>query len=122
MRSLRRSMSMLINRLQQNTKSLRCSTTGLFNTDCRPTFKLFKDGREVDSLQGANVGALETKIEQHYVVVHARAATKGSSSSASGYPDITSNIDIKNVNLPRYQTHIDGMPESTEYASCTKCH
>ena len=68
------------------------------------------------------MGALEAKIEQHYVVVHATAASKGSSSSASGYPDITSNIDVKNVHLPRYQTHIDGMSESTGYASCPKCH
>lgn len=122
MRSLRRSMSMLNNRLQQSTKSLRCSTTSLFNTDCRPTFKFFKNGREVDSLQGASVGALEAKIELHYVVVHATAASRGSSSSASGYPDITSNIDIKNVNLPDSKLTLDGMLESTGYASCTKCH
>jgi len=71
-----------------------------------PTFKLFKDGREVDTLQGANAGALEAKIKQHYVAVDATASPGGSSSSAGGYPDITSNIDIKNVEcLNQQDTH-----------------
>jgi thiol-disulfide isomerase/thioredoxin len=87
----------------------------------RPTFKLFKDGREVDSVQGANAGMLEAKIKQHYVAVDT-SASSGSTSSASGYPDITSNIDIKNVNLTRNHLTIGGMLESTRYASRTKCH
>src|SRR5271154_1991023 len=99
-------MWMLNNRLQHFTKSLQCSTPNFVIADCRPTFKLFKDGREVDSLQGANAAALEAKIKQHYVAGDATAASSGSSSSASGYPDITSNIDIKNVSLIWYQTDI----------------
>lgn len=110
------------NRSLQLTKSLLCSRTSLFNTDCRPTFKLFKDGREVDTLQGANAGALEAKIKQHYVAVDATASPGGSSSSAGGYPDITSNIDIKNVSLPSVNLTLGRMLESTGYASCTQCH
>ena len=113
-------MWMLNNRSRQLTKSLQCSRTSFVNADCRPTFKLFKDGREVDSLQGANAGVLEAKIKQHYVAVDATAASSGSSSSASGYPDITSNIDIKNVNLTKEtKLTLGGMLESTGYASCT---
>ena len=73
---------------------------GSVRADIRPTFKLFKDGKVVDTVVGANAGELENKIKQHYVAVDA-SASSGSASSASGYPDITSNIDIKNVNLKK---------------------
>jgi hypothetical protein len=66
----------------------------------RPTFKLFKDGREVDSVRGADAVTLEAKIAQHYVVPEG-SGNSGPVNSLNGYPDITSNVDVKNVPLTR---------------------
>ena len=73
------------------------------NTNFRPTFKLFKDGREVDSVRGADPKTLEAKINQHYVVPQSTGGSESEASSSqlaaavNGYPDITSNVDVKNV-------------------------
>lgn len=70
----------------------------------RPTFKLFKDGKEVDSMRGADPRVLEAKIREHYVVPEATeegstSVGSASVSSVGGYPDITSNIDPKNARI-----------------------
>jgi len=53
----------------------------------------------VDFVRGANPQALEEKIKQHYVTSEASGSSASTSNSASvsGYPDITSNVDITNV-------------------------
>jgi hypothetical protein len=59
---------------------------------------LFKNGREVDSVVGADGAKLEAKIQKHYVVPeNSQGNGGGPSNSVSGYPDITSNVDAKNV-------------------------
>jgi hypothetical protein len=47
-------------------------------------------------VRGADATALEAKIKQHYVVSET-AQSNGIAISISGYPDITSNVDVKNV-------------------------
>jgi len=78
----------------------------------RPTFKLFKDGEEVDSLRGADPRALEEKIRQHYVVPEASgqgntSEANHSVSSVSGYPDISSNIDTTNVHTCQCKANVN---------------
>ena len=69
----------------------------------RPTFKLFKDGKEVDSVRGADPRTLEAKIKQHYVVPQSADGSSSESgngqmaATVNGYPDITSNVDVNNV-------------------------
>jgi len=52
---------------------------------------------------GANPADLEAKIKQHYVApqssggTESGASTSQSAATVSGYPDITSNVDVKNV-------------------------
>lgn len=62
----------------------------------RPTFKLFKNGKEVDSLKGADLSGLEAKIKQHIEVAESSESSR-STTSVSGYPEITDNIDVTNV-------------------------
>ena len=50
----------------------------------------------MDSVRGADATTLEAKIKQHYVVPEAQQGN-GPTNSVNGYPDITSNIDVKNV-------------------------
>jgi hypothetical protein len=85
----------------------------------RPTFKFFKDGKEVDSVRGADAASLEAKVKQHYVAPAAAesSGTGGMANSVNGYPDITSNIDIKNVNPPSTSLMIVGMFKSAGFAS-----
>lgn len=47
-------------------------------------------------MRGADAATLEAKIKQHYVVPET-AQSSGIAASISGYPDITSNVDVKNV-------------------------
>ena len=107
MQCLLRSMLMLINKLLQRIRLLQCMLAFLEVVDlyfCRPTFKLFKDGQEVDSVRGADAATLEAKIRQHYVVPE-NSEISGSASSVSGYPDITSNVDVKNVDSILVSAH-----------------
>ena len=53
-------------------------------------------GKEVDSLKGADLSGLEAKIKQH-IEVGESSEPSGSTTSVSGYPDITDNIDVTNV-------------------------
>jgi len=74
-------------------------TAQSYKVTAMPTFKFFKDGKEVDSVRGADAASLEAKVKQHYVAPAAAesSGTGGMASSVNGYPDITSNIDIKNL-------------------------
>jgi len=56
----------------------------------------------VDFVRGADPRALEDKIKQHYVSAEGSgsSATASSSATVKGYPDITSNVDDKNVGPP----------------------
>jgi hypothetical protein len=85
------------NKLLLQTRSLLCTFVGEIYL-LRPTFKLYKDGKEVDFVRGADAATLEAKIKTHYVVPENTQAS-GSTVSVNGYPDITSNIDVKNVHL-----------------------
>jgi hypothetical protein len=49
-------------------------------------------------VRGADVATLEAKIKQHYVVPEEAQSSGGYANAVSGYPDITANIDVKNVN------------------------
>ena len=59
-------------------------------------------------MRGADATTLEAKIKQHYVVSET-AQSNGSAASVSGYPDITSNVDVKNVffNLDFTDTQVE---------------
>ena len=54
-------------------------------------------------MRGADPQTLEAKIKQHYVVPQSTGGTESEASSGqptatvSGYPDVTSNVDVKNV-------------------------
>lgn len=92
-----KSMLMLNNRLLRRIRSRQCKPLPDCLADSRPTFKLFKDGREIDSVRGADAATLEAKIKQHYVVPEESQNSSGYADSINGYPDITANIDVKNV-------------------------
>ena len=49
-------------------------------------------------MRGADAAALEAKIKEHYVVPEESQGSSGYANSIQGYPDITANIDVKNVN------------------------
>jgi hypothetical protein len=51
----------------------------------------------VETVVGADAAKLEEKIKQHYVVPENSGGESGATSSVKGYPDITSNVDAKNV-------------------------
>ena len=46
---------------------------------------------------GADAAALEAKIKVHYIVPESSDSPSGTPPSVNGYPDITLNIDPKNV-------------------------
>ena len=48
-------------------------------------------------MRGADAATLEAKIKQHYVVPEEPQSSGGYANAVSGYPDITANIDVKNV-------------------------
>jgi hypothetical protein len=68
-------------------------------------------------VRGADANALEAKIKQHYVVPEG-TGDSALASSVNGYPDITSNIDVKNVELPGMSLiSLGGMFKPEEFAS-----
>jgi len=57
----------------------------------------------VDSVRGADTRGLEEKIKHHYIVPQSTGGVQSETfngqlaAAVNGYPDITSNIDVKNV-------------------------
>jgi len=71
-------------------------------------------------MRGADAATLEAKIKQHYIVP-ATTDSDGSSLTVNGYPDITSNVDVKNVKFSPFSNNCSGgMSEPARLPSCTQ--